>query len=383
MTATTHRTLPPHTLRALAVYIVAIVVALALLEGAIRMRRAPQRLWYPAVADQAAGRPLRTLFVGTSRVQASIDPGLVSAALPPSGPTALDVNAGQGFSTIIEHTLGLRYLAERGLLRGTTVFVEVPAGSPDTSRWTDRWYYIEMPDFLLSVIRFGDMPALWRSSMSREEKIAATVRGSMRWSKLVTYHELYRVRFLTDVDRQFRAWSRALAQWMNAPRVATAPAASLADLSATPNAVVSTPPAQASAMMREGGGVRTDGDELARIRAEAVADGQRMLREQELITDWNARVVSDLVQTVRDGGGTVVFFETPLSEPMRLVAETPAGIENRRTFATQAEQWGMRIIPLTGTWPDDQFPDVWHLSVPASKRFTSQLMAAWRPSSRP
>lgn len=380
MTATTHRTLPPHTLRALAVYIVAIVVALALLEGAIRMRRAPQRLWYPAVATQSAGHPLRTLFVGSSRVQASIDPTRVSAALPPAN-GALDVNVGQGFSTVIEHTLGVRYLAERGLLRGATVFVEVPGGAPDVSQWTSRWYYSEMPDFLLSLITFTDMPVLWRSSMTREEKIAATVRGSLGRSQLFTYHELYRVRFLTDVDQQFRAWSRALAARMRPSPVATTSDALASRAEAPSSTGTPAAAAPATAVMREGGGVRTDGDELARIRAEASREGQRMLREQERVTDWNARVVADLVRAVRAGGGTVVFFETPLSQPMRMAADTPTGLENQRSFAAEVERWGMRIIPLTRTWPDDQFPDLWHLSADAAKQFTTELMAAWRPPS--
>jgi hypothetical protein len=365
MTTPAPRTLPPHTFRLLAVYALGIALALVALEGVIRARHVTPRKWYPLVAS--TGQPVRTIFVGSSRVQAAIETSLVTAALP-AAEGRQDISVGQGFSTIIEHTLGLRLLARQGLLRGATVFVEAPGGIPDTSRWTDRWYYSEMPDFLLAVIEAGDMPGLWRSSMTREDKIAATVRGSLRASQLFTYHELIRVEFLTDVDHRFREWARRLAPRTATPTVTAPPAPpSTAAPTSTPDTT-----------MREGGGVRTDLDDRERIRAEAVREGQRMLRDQERVTDWDTRVIATLVKTVRDGGGTVVFFETPLSAPMRIASETAVGVANRRDFLAQAARWGSTVVPLSRVYDDTDFPDVWHLSVSAGHRFTAELVAAWR-----
>ena len=345
-------TLSWRALRLLFGYTAAIVIVLGIVEAITRLGGGPPgRLWYPSAIEQAAGQPLGLLFVGSSRVQAAIDTSRVAAARP-GNDTRLVFNAGQGFSTVIEHALGLRRLANRGLLRGTTVFIEAPGGIPDDSRWSDRWYYQEMPDFLLSVMEEGDLRALWRSQMSQEDKIAASIRGTFRSSQIVTYHELMRVRFLSWVDRRYRA-------------VASGPALPVTPLE-----------------LRAAGGVRTDLDDRNRIRLEATLEGDRMVREQLPVTDWDARVVGTIVETVRRGGGTVVFFETPLSGPMRRASETPVGLENRRRFLAQTAAWGLRMIPLGHTFPDDDFPDVWHLSARASSVFTDELMAAWQRSRR-
>jgi hypothetical protein len=345
----TERTLSIPAARLIAAYAAAIVVALLLLETTVRVIGPPVRLWYPLVATW--NRPIRVLFVGSSRVQAAVDPARVTARLGPAG-DRIDVNLGEGFSTIIEHTLGLRDLGGRGLLRGATVFVEIPGGAPDASRWTDRWYYTEMPDLFAATMRPGDLGRLWASDHSREDKFTGTARTLLQRSLIFTYHEFIRVRFLTAVDAQFRALSRRLA-----------------------GAGAAAPP---TPDLREGGGVRTDFDDRLRIRAEAVVEGQNMLREQRLVTDWNDLVVGTLVSVVQNSGGNVVFFETPLSPPMRLASETAIGLENRRRFLAQAERWGARTILLQDQWPAESFPDMVHLSAAASGRFTDELIAAWR-----
>lgn len=333
--ASPHLRLPPGAARLFACCLVALALAFGSVEAVLRAGLYERPRWYPRAIDVLEGRPARFLFIGSSRVSAAIDvrrfAGLTGA------PEALTLNVGQGFSSVTAHALGVRRLAERGLLNGTTVFLEAPMGVADTSTWTTPWYQIEGAHFLMSVIEGRDLPGLWRSTQTVEEKLGATGRWLLSPSWIAVYREDIRVRALGKTY-------------------------ALVGLSSAP------PPDDQR-------GVRRDVDDISRIRAAAISAGRDMARVAP-VDDWSATVVGSIVQRVQDAGGRVVFYHMPMSAPMAI--GSPTVERNARTLAEQAARWQVPILQPAITFEDADFPDLWHLSVSASTRFTEALFRAWR-----
>lgn len=322
-----------------AVFVVIIVSGLCL-EGLVRASGYQLPRWYPQVAEDQAWRAARErlVFVGSSRTFAAVDEERFAAG---SGASA--VNMGQGFSTVTTHALGLRYLADRGALAGTTVMVEAPDGLADPATWQDAWFFAERPQWLLSVMRISDLPALWRSETPIEDSLAVTFRGLAVGSRLATYREDVRVTALGWVYDRVRG---------------SAPGGDDIVLPA-----------------------RRNPEDNARIREAAMRDGQRWLVGTRPV-DWNATVIATLVDTVRAAGGRVVFLSLPLSEAMSTGLRTPIAHANRQRFDDALARWGTMRLQVPATFTEDEFPDLWHLGRPGRDRFTTALIETWNSGGR-
>lgn len=331
-----HRvSLPPGALRLLGLCVVAILVAFGLTEAVLRAGLYSRPRWYPRAIETLDGRPARYLFIGSSRVSAAIDARRFAALT--DTPEALSVNVGQGFSTVAAHALGVRRLSELGLLQGTTVFLEAPLGVADTSTWNTPWYQIEGAHFLISVLEGRDLPALWRSSQSLEDTLAASGRWLLKPSWIGIYREDIRVKALATTYHLTGLWSAA-------------------------------PPDDER-------GVRRDVDDLSRIRAAAVANGQIAARAP-VVPDWSETVTAWIVRQVQAAGGSVVFYRMPMSAAMGV--SSASIVENARTLAEQAVRWNVPMLAPQVTFTEADFPDLWHLSAESSVAFTDALVAAWR-----
>ncbi len=333
-------------------YVAAVCAALLIGEAGVRVSAFTPAQWYPQIIEKLHGVPVRYLFAGTSRVGAGVNVLQFAEAQPPLAPgePRQVFNMGHGFSTIISHAIGLRHMAEAGLLRGAIVFVEAPGGVPDESTWNGRWYFREAPSFLVSVAGARDMPGLWRSGTSTDDKIGASARVALKFSTLAVYAEMIRVNGLGAAYRR---------------------ASQLRSSAAGEPAVVER------LELREGGGVRGDVDDLSRISAAAIVEGQRMLDAQTLVGDWGRTVSGEIVEIVRNGGGDVAFFDMPLSAPMRIAAESGTGQRNGESFRAWAAARGVRVLRSRGGYPVGLFPDVWHMSATGADMFTRELIAEW------
>lgn len=323
------------------VLVLGVIIAAGLcLEGVIRASRYQLPRWYPQVAEDQAWRAARDgiVFVGTSRTFAAVDERKVATALGTSA-----VNMGQGFSTITTHALGLRYLAERGALAGTTVMIEAPGGLPDAATWQDPWFFAERPQWLLSVMRVSDVPALWQSDTPLEDTLAVTFRSLAVGSRLAAYREDVRVTSLGWVYDRVRGGA-----------------------SAGEDIVLPS---------------RRNPEHRERIRQTAVLDGQRWLAGTRHV-DWDATVIASLVKTVQAAGGRAVFLTMPLSEAMSIGLQTPIARANRQRFDDALAQWGAARIEVGAAFTDDDFPDLWHLARPGRARFTAALIDAWNTGDR-
>lgn len=337
-TPASHRThLPSGAARLLCFCLVAMVLTFGGVEAVLRGGFYERPRWYPRAIDALAGRPARVVFIGSSRVSAAIDVRLFATLT--NTPEHLALNLGQGFSGVTAHALGIRRLSELGLLEGATVFMEAPLGVVETATWTTPWYQIEGAHFLLSVLEGRDLPALWRSEQTVEEKLAASGRWLIKPSWISIYRE----------DIRVKALSRTYA---------------LAGLSSAP------PPDDQR-------GVRRDVDDISRIRAAAIENGRDAARAPA-VADWSATVTAWIVRRVQESGGRVVFYEMPMSAPMAIIS--PSIQENARTLSEQALLWDVPLLRADIAFSDADFPDLWHLSVEASGRFTDALAAAWLAS---
>ncbi|MDA1306552.1 MAG: hypothetical protein O2917_04750 [Acidobacteria bacterium] len=203
MTTTTRTRVPEGWWRAAAAYSAAVLLALVAGEAVVRLSTFEPAHWYPQITVKLGATPVRYMFVGSSRVGAGVNVTDFANAQPasPDGSPGHVFNNGHGFAAIVTHAIGLRKMSEAGLLRGATIFVEAAGGSPDEGTWRDRWYYREAPSFLLSVAGPRDLPGLWHSTMSVDEKLAASARTLMNGSTIAIYAEMIRVNGLAAAYR--------------------------------------------------------------------------------------------------------------------------------------------------------------------------------------
>jgi len=334
--STAHRvSLPSGAGRLFAFCLCAMALTFGVVEAVLRAGFYERPRWYPRAIESLDGRPARVIFIGSSRVSAAID--VRRFATVTNTPEHLTLNLGQGFSTVTAHALGIRRLSELGLLDGATVFMEAPLGVVDPATWTTPWYQIEGAHFLMSVLEGRDLPALWRSEQTVEQKLAASGRWLLKPSWITVYREDIRVRALSRIY--------ALARLSSAP----------------------APDDQR--------GVRRDVDDISRIRAAAIANGRDAARTP-VVADWSATVTAWIVRRVQESGGRVVFYVMPMSAPMAIIS--PSIEQNARTLTAQAADWNVPILKADIAFSDAEFPDLWHLSVEASGRFTDALAAEWR-----
>jgi hypothetical protein len=119
-----------------------VLLALVVAELSLRATVGRKTAWYTAAAQIAKVAPVDYIFVGSSRVAASIDEKYFEQAISQrSGRNVKALNMGMGYCSLANHYFGLRMLLRLNPrnLRGVTVFIEAPLGLPFSETWRDRW----------------------------------------------------------------------------------------------------------------------------------------------------------------------------------------------------------------------------------------------------
>ncbi len=318
--------------------------------------------WYRGAVKkmESSPTPIQVLVIGTSRVAAAVDPvEFANHVRSISGQSCGILTLGQGFSNLLEHFLGLQTLdrANSDFLNGLDVLIEAPTGLPDRSTFRDSWYFEEQPALLITVLHRNDIVRLWKSGMTFEHKLKATVRFCLSASRLVTFRERIRDAVLSHVvatGNRMMPVTRKLHLSGSHP-----------DLT-------------------EIGGVRVDqrGIEAVRRNASIGAD-LATINQSSIDEDWEATVVREIVDLVRMRGGRVCFFEMPLSTVQARPYRTPIRVADRAQFRKVATQWETPILkPTLDEVSDEDFPDLWHMSTSKSVEFTRQLAVSWLRSKR-
>jgi hypothetical protein len=248
---------------------------------------------------------------------------------------------GMGYSTIVEHDLGIHRLfdANPDHMRGCTVCIEAPCGIPSWDTWAGPWADEARPELLIECLQRKDLPELVGTrAVPVEEKVTVGAES------------------VSALAREVLWCRRALFKEGGNLLVA----------------LVGTPP---SALV-EAGGIRTDAGGIAAARRLASERSRRDMETQRPLGDWNGTVLARLVSYVQAKGGHVVFYEMPLSSVQRAPLETPLMLAERARFRVVCALWHARFLDLPFPTTDQDFPDLWHLSAARRVEFSRAFAKA-------
>lgn len=316
----------------------------------------PSMWFYPGVERRFVEGPQHFYFVGSSRVAAAVDETTFTATLGSEAHPVQALNLGQGASTMPMHYLGLEKLsrARPSFLRGSVVFIEAPGGLPDPRRWDSSWVYDQYPLTILPVL---DLTSLRRFlSESRTPFSVRAYTAAAYFSHGCRFIPQARDRLMATGDRKVERGLRAVGAFG---------------------------PPQPQGELTEAGGIQTGLNRIQLARAGAIADTKRLIAEQQPLGDWQTTVVADIVRLVQSRGGSVVFFEIPISSVQAEEYRTPLRQRERLAFAGQAREWKTTLLAPAVALPDEAFPDLWHLDKPGAAVFTEQLARAYSASLHP
>lgn len=326
--------------RLIAGFLAGAFVLLALLQAVGSYKRDESMKWFDVVLNDPSPRPYDVLLIGTSRVAASINSQdfdqEVSNAL---GRPFRSLNLGMGFTNMAEYYFALKAVrdAKPDALRGATVLVEVPRGLPEYMTWDDDWIVGDGTEPLARYMPPSELPKfLARSKTPFVHKSAITARV------LFGYREGYsRIR-----GRVYNTLSERLV-----PSTKT-------DLS-------------------DAGGIRTDSAGILAVRAAAVEVAQMGLADSTPWVDYGSTILKEVIDLVRESGGTVYLFDMPISEIQAVSRLTPQRLREKALFEAEARSWGTPILQTGFQSTDADYPDYWHMSTTRSGEFSRLLAAAY------
>jgi hypothetical protein len=333
---------------------------LGVVEAVVRQSVDAIPRWYGAAQRHAERERIDVLFVGSSRVAAAVHvPTFRQAVHALSGRCPQVLNLARGYATITQHALGIRNLVtdHPDRLHGVTVFIEATNGVGRAEDWTSPWFSREQPWLLVDLLRWRDLLPFW---MSRGLNVGDKAHVSARFASRG---------LLTVFNRRERLREQLLTEGLDWLQVLL-----------TRGRIGENPLGGESGEGELSGweaGIRGDHASMVAARRLAVRVTDGILATQKPVRGWEASILSDVIAWVRARGGDVVFFETPLSSPFARLDHTPIGQDDRRRFSAQARAWSTPVLPPPAPLPDDEFPDLWHLSSAAARLFTSSLAGAW------
>lgn len=318
-----------------------VVVLAAALNAVGGFRKDRTDRWFGPVLADTASRPFDALFVGTSRVAASIDTHAFDSAFRAGGGRGpmRSVNLGMGYTKSTEYWFALRHVLEKKprALEGTVVFLEAPSGIGEYTRWTDDWIVADGTAPLQPYLHPSDLP--------RFVKQAAT---PARTKLMVSLHVLF------GFEENF---SRLRFHAMQGLRRLAGPSRS----------------AGSGTDLSTAGGIRVDSEGVSFVRSAAVAVARQEMSEQASWSDYDSSVIHDVVTLVQRHGGRVVFFDMPLSSIQLAPLATPLRNRNRLQFQERIRAWGCPLVRPEFPFSDEDFPDYWHLRRSRAAEFSAQL----------
>ena len=331
-------------------------------EYSVKQWCAPRPLFWDQARPAARTGRLDAVFIGSSRVAAAIDPAIVASAVTDaSGQPVLSVNVGTGFSTLQEHRLGLRnYLeshADAG--RGLVVFIEATNGIPEDSLPSQSWHSDQRPELLVQVLQPGDLPALWQSKESLEERLRFTFRCLTGSSAISRESERIGRGILA------KGTTRLNTLFQKLDRSESATGAGL------PGRMADQPD------LSTAGGIRVDDEGLRLTRQAAAAWARSQILDQRPRGPWERKVVAEIIELVQSHGGRVVFFNAPLHPTHAAVFATPVRETDRTRFAEFARSRGCELLSCDFPTGDDDFPDIFHLRQSRAADYTRVLCREW------
>ena len=321
-----------------------------IVESAVRKRIDSHWGWYESTTADSVDS-FGAIFIGTSRVGASIDVTSFAAASGIDSPLRV-LNMGRGYSTLIQHWLGLRNMvdANPNCLRGTTVFLEAPTGVPDHSTSSARWAFDQAPQQLIMQMKVSDISGLMHSQGAKGWRLTYDFFASS--SRAVAYCD----------------WIRRLVRRRATERL---------------QRFIDTRPTAASESvdLAEAAGVRTDkaGVDLVRQQIMAKATATDIVP----CAPFAETVLAKLNRLVSQAGGELVLYDIPLSTPARIQFKRSISAFDRSRFLSEVRDAGIRTLRPDFTHDDSDFPDLSHLRKSRQAEFSRNLAEVWLESRKP
>jgi hypothetical protein len=317
---------------------------LLILELSGRFLMAHQHFWYADAARRVAHEPARYIFIGSSRVAQAILPEAFSRAA--GAPASAVLNLGRGYSTLAQHVMGLRLLAEAspGGLAGCIVLVEAPEGLPDLSTPDGRWFMEEDPLLVNAVMGLRDLYPFWQSTASVQDKVSVTMGEASS---------------LAALRGSWRYFAREAWHTLNGRRSGAA---------------------GVGAPLTDAGGVNIDSSAYADARRLAEQMALEAVRDERIVTprEIDASTLMGLRAFLEHERAELVVYAMPVSGVQQPPYVTPVARRNRALVAEMLGRAGVRILYPDFIATDADFPDSWHLSAARAAAFSRALAAAMK-----
>jgi hypothetical protein len=320
-----------------------LVVLLALLNEVGGIKRDLSVEWIGSIRSILQGEPYQVYFFGTSRVAAAIDADSFDGAMSESGhPGFRSINLGMGYSKFNEYYVVAEYILSRkpDAFRGATILLEAPLGLAEYSTWDDDWMVSDGVENLAPYLRARDLPSFLRRSpskpLAKAQVVARVIFGFRENYSRLRYHAQ---KFLVE----------HLASSVGG------------DGSAKKFDLVGD------------GGIRTDSLGVNAVRSIAVQIAMTDLENQVPQRRYDTTILKQFIDVVRNAGGRVCLFRTPLSSMQAAPLETQIRRKDKESFLVELAQWNIPLLDSTIATTDSDFPDCWHLRRSRAPEFSRHL----------
>jgi len=296
------------------------------------------------IFDLVQANHIDYLFIGSSRVPATINPSVIMSEQPGK----IAIVAGRGYMTPGVHYQALlnRLMQYPNYLRSTAVVLEYPGTDIYSSSFArDRLKVFEpqvmgekaMPHLLLPHLNLN---TLWEFLKISENSFSVKIDMLMLY-----FISSYRTSlFIKD---KFKILETVLPFRQNEHKLVS------------------------------DGGIRNDNIdeakkkaiEVAAIESKAIADNPHLTNEI-----LNASSLANINKLVSENGGKLFLYIMPLNSIQKGIYSSEKSLQNKRIFEQWINEHGIEVIKVANfQYQDSDFPDTWHLGKDRRDEFTKKL----------
>lgn len=300
-----------------------------------------------AYAGVDPSKPVKYIFIGTSRVQAAVMEEYFSKNIK----DGYIINAGRGYSTPVVHYLGLKYLMEKkqANVMDALILIEMPLGNCIYSEgWeTARWVNPHSPHLIIPYIDFKDLCEFWKKSSNT---FASKLNVTMHYCFL-SY------RYLSFIGAIIKRNS-------------------FSDLlSKTGIIKTSKNKSKQDNLLVEEGGIKADTISMKKGRLLAVKSYAEFESSLRLIKseEYNHSLFNDMYHLSKSHGARFGLFNIPLSSVQQGAYGSKMGRKNAEEFRKYVLKNDISVLEINFPTTDNDFPDLWHLSKNRANEYTRTM----------
>jgi len=333
-------------------WIAVFAILFFVVESCARYVYKDERYWFDQAEYMAQKKPIDFLFVGTSRVYASIDAEVFANTMEQlTGKPVTALNMGRGYTTIAQYYFAIKHFAKHypEAFKMCTIFLESSNGLPDMRAWDSDWILPEVwAQYILPYLTAKDIVKMWTTRLAQEQKYQISFLWFTQGSRLMLFDWDIRkgilqtgARIVKNIYKMFGIKD------------------DLADN-------------DTSAKMILPDGDNMDSFRQERARKLAVTIAQQDLKNQQPV-DWEKTILKDIVSLVHNNGGKVVIVDMPVSSIQMPPLETDIRKQDKQKFSIISKQWKLPLMRADIKLTDEDFPDYWHIQKSRRQEFSGKL----------